>query len=71
MLNAPRRKGITVRTIRNGEVEPRDEDWKNSTPEQRIEAVWILTKLCLGWNNQTPDDLRLQRTVTNLQRSGR
>lgn len=71
MPNAPRRKEMTVRTIRNGEAEPREEEWKNSTPEERIEAVWILTKLCLSWNNQTSDDLRLQRTVTSLQRSGR
>ena len=58
---------ITARVIRNGHTEPVDNDWRNSTPDERIEAVWTLTKLCLAWNNQS-DEPRLQRTITRVQR---
>lgn len=71
MSNASRRKDILVKTIRQGEPDSRENEWHNSSPEERIEAVWTLTKLCLAWNNHLPNDLRLQRTVTNLQRSRR
>ena len=64
------RPNIEVKVIRNGQV-PRDNAWKDSTPEERIEAVWTLTKLCLAWNNQSTDEPRLQRTITRVQRNKR
>jgi len=64
------RRNIEVKVFRNGEV-PRDYSWKDSTPEERIEAVWTLTKLCLAWNNQSTDEPRLQRTITRVQRNKR
>lgn len=70
MINDSQKQGMTVRIIRNG-VEPEDDSWKDSTPEDRIEAVWTLTKLCLAWNNHNIDEPRLQRTVTRIQRRER
>jgi hypothetical protein len=62
---------IKVRVIRDGLPEPPDNDWMMASPEERIEAVWMLTKLCLAWNNSSASEPRLQRTVTRLQRAQR
>lgn len=70
MVEERRRSQIEVKVFRNGQV-PRDDSWKGSTPEERIEAVWTLTKLCLSWNNQSTDEPRLQRTITRVQRNKR
>ena len=62
---------ISVRVIRNGESDVPDDAWMEFSPAERIDAVWTLTKLCLAWNNGLADELRLQRTITHLQRSKR
>jgi hypothetical protein len=62
---------ISGRVIRNGQEEPRDDGWLDSSPEERIEAVWTLTELCLAWNNHSADEPRLQRTITRVERSRR
>jgi len=67
MTDEPKPREISVRVIRDGQ-EPRDDSWKDSTPEERIEAVWTLTKLCLMWNNQSTDEPRVQRTITRVIR---
>ena len=64
-------KEITVTFIRDGLPEPPDDDWTNASPEERIEAVWMLTELCLAWNKPSASEPRLQRTVTRLQRAQR
>ncbi len=64
-------KEMFVRIIRDGQAEPIDDERDNSSPEERIEAVWTLTRLCLAWNNQLTNEPRLQRTITCLQRSSR
>jgi len=69
MFDQSRSKQITVRVIRNGAPEPPDDYWRNATREERIEAVWTLTELCLRWNNASETVPRLQRTVTRLQRT--
>ena len=69
MLDDSRGEQITVRVIRDGLPEPPDDDWMMASPEERIEAVWMLTKLCLAWNNLSTSETRLQRTVTRLQRA--
>jgi hypothetical protein len=48
MSDNPRNKEMTVRIIRDGTPEPPDNDWASASPEERIEAVWTLTKLCLA-----------------------
>jgi hypothetical protein len=64
-------KEISVKIIRDGQAEPFDDEWDNSSPEERIEAVWTLTRLCLAWNNQLTEEPRLQRNITRVQRSSR
>jgi hypothetical protein len=48
-----------------------DEAWKESTPAERIEAVWTLTKICMAWAGYQTDEPRLQRTITRIQRRER
>jgi hypothetical protein len=62
---------IKVRVIRNGEPEPPDNDWAMATMEERIEGVWTLTKLCMGWNQSSTDVPRLDKTVTRVIRAKR
>lgn len=64
-------KEITTRVLRNGQAEPRENEWLNYSPEERIEGVWMLTRLCLSWNNDLINEPRLQRTVTRIQRAQR
>jgi hypothetical protein len=71
MLEDSQNTEIEVRVIRDGLPEPQDNDWLMVSPEERIEAVWMLTKLCLAWNNPSEIEPRLQRTVTRLQRGKR
>jgi hypothetical protein len=71
MSENAREDRITVRVIRDGLPEPADNDWTMASPEEGIEAVWTLTKLCMGWNNPSTGEPRLQRTVTHLQRAQR
>lgn len=48
MSRKPSRE-IVSRVIRPGEQEPPDsEDWSDATPDERIEAVWTLTKACMA-----------------------
>lgn len=71
MYEDPRSKHISVRVIRNGEPEPPDNDWSKASPEERIEAVWTLTELCLAWNQSSTSEPTFQRTVTRVQRARR
>jgi len=70
-LDDSRTEEIKVTVIRNGLPEPPDTDWSLASPEERIEAVWTLTELCLSWNNPSTSVPRLQRTVTRIQRAQR
>ena len=71
MDSASLRKNITSRVIRPGEPRPEEHEWENSTPEERINAVWELTLLCLGWQGDQADEPRLQRSVSRIQRPER
>ena len=62
---------VTSRIIRPGEPEPPDLDWRTMTIEQRIAAVWELTKLSYAWNHDDPGAIRLQRSVVHVQRPPR
>lgn len=59
---------MNIRVIRDARAEPLEDEWSDSSPEERIEAVWTLTRLCLAWNNELADEPRLQRTITRVQR---
>ena len=71
MSKNPRSERITTRIIRNGSPEPRDEDWTKMSPEERIEAVWTLTRLCFGWNQPSSIEPRLQRNIIHIKRAQR
>ena len=71
MFETSRREQLSVRVIRDGRSGARDDEWIGTSPEERIEAVWTLTKLCLAWNESPAREPRLQRTVTRLQRARR
>jgi hypothetical protein len=71
MVKDSRKDQITVRIIRGGLPEPPDNDWTKASPEERIEAVWMLTELCFAWNKPSASVPRLQRTVTRVQRAPR
>lgn len=68
MSKHSRNEEITVRVIRNGEPEPPDDYWSKATMEERIEGVWILTRLCIEWNNPSGSVPEFQKTVTRLIR---
>jgi hypothetical protein len=40
-----------------------------ASAEERIEAIWMLTELCMLWNNPSSSMPRLQRTVTRVLRA--
>jgi hypothetical protein len=61
---------IEARVVRSG-ARPKDTwEWEGTTPEDRIEAVWELTLLCLAWKGNGFDEPRLQRSVVRVQRAG-
>ena len=70
MADKPTKQEVWTRVIRDGS-EPDDDNWRDSSPEERIEAVWILTKLCYTWNTDEVDEPRLQRSITRVQRGRR
>lgn len=68
-MNSPaRRSNVTSRVIRKGNPSPEEQDWEESTPEERINAVWDLTLLCLAWNREQAGEPRLQRSISRIQR---
>ncbi len=71
MIEVSPNKQISVRIIRDGQAEPLEDEWKDSSPEERIEAVWTLTRLCVAWNNHLTDEPQLQRNITRIQRASR
>lgn len=66
------RKNITSRVIRPGDpLPPEEQDWENTTPAERMNAVWELTLLCLAWQKGQPSEPRLQRSISRIQRPRR
>ncbi|HKN84501.1 MAG TPA: hypothetical protein VJW17_13730, partial [Pyrinomonadaceae bacterium] len=63
MPDSSQSESMTVRVIRDGQPEPTDKDWMMTSPEERIEAVWTLTELCLAWNQHSPREPRLQELL--------
>ena len=44
------------------------EQWRGSTMDERIAAVWELTLECLAWKEPNADEPRLQRSVCRIER---
>jgi len=70
-MDGRHRRNVTTRVFRQGATIPEEPDWEGSTPEERIEAVWTLTLLCLAWNGEDSGEPRLQRSVSRIQRPRR
>jgi len=68
MTEKRQRNNITSRIIRPGDPLPEDDYWDKFTPEQRMNAVWELTLLCLAWHTNRADEPRLQRSLSRIQR---
>ena len=62
------RKKITSSIFRPGDPVPDQQYWDNATPEERMNAVWELTLLCLAWQPNQADEPRLQRSISRIQR---
>jgi hypothetical protein len=61
-------KNITSLIIRPGDPVPDQQYWDNATPEERMNAVWELTLLCLAWQPDQAHEPRLQRSISRIQR---
>jgi hypothetical protein len=63
---------VVARVLRGGtQLSDDDDDWKDSTPAERLSAVWEITRQCLQWNRTETDEPRLQRSVGRVQRPPR
>jgi|CXWL01.1.fsa_nt_gi hypothetical protein len=65
---------ITTRLSRLGERPDREFDiqfWQGLTSQDRADASWELVTTYWEKKGKNPDELRLQRSVENVQRSGR
>jgi hypothetical protein len=62
------RKKITSSIVRPGDPVPDQQYWDNATPEERMNAVWELTLLCLAWRPNQAHEPRLQRSISRIQR---
>ncbi len=68
-MDSERSCGITGRVFRAGQTPPSDTAWADSTPEERIQAVWMLTVLCMAWNQDDFIEPRLDKPVVRIQRA--
>jgi hypothetical protein len=50
--------------------EPEANDWLATTPEQRLAAVWELTRTAYAFKGEDPGDARLRRDVVRVVRRG-
>ncbi len=61
---------VATRVFRGG-TQPPDDEWADTSPAERLAAVWELTQQCLQWNRTGTDEPRLQRSVGRVQRARR
>ena len=68
MSDLVKRKKVTSFIVRPGDPVPDQQYWDNATPEERMNAVWELTLLCLTWQPNQNREPRLQRSISRIQR---
>jgi hypothetical protein len=71
MAQAISSRTIVSRVIRPGDPPGTTAETEISTPEERMNTVWELTRLCLAWRTEPPGESRLQRSVVRIQRQRR
>ena len=69
MMPDPKHRVVTLEVIHPGQALPRGSDWEGTTAEERIDAVWELTLLCLEWSGG--GEPRLQRSICRVKRAQR
>ncbi len=57
-----------IRKLKLGEPEPND--WAGTTPQERLMAVWQLTRTAYAFKGADPGDTRLPRHVARVIRRG-
>ncbi|MCG3196264.1 MAG: hypothetical protein GHCLOJNM_00737 [bacterium] len=62
------RRELTSRVIRPGQPIPPDDEWLDDSVEERVVAVWTLTKLCYAWGQEDVGEPRLHRDISSVQR---
>jgi hypothetical protein len=62
------RGGVTARVVRSGEAPLPEESWPGS-PEERLNAVWMLTRAAGAWTTKETGEPRLQRSTVRVQRA--
>jgi hypothetical protein len=60
-------KGVT-RVTRLGDESPDERDWLTVSMAERLDAVQVLTELCLAWTVENPHELRLRRSDCRVLR---
>ena len=72
MDDRQRRAQAVTRVIRmdadDGELDRAQ--WRDTTMEERIAAVWGLTLECIAWSDPDASESRLQRSVCRVERRG-
>ena len=65
------RRIVTTRIIRPGQPIPLDDEWLACSVEERVLAVWRLTRLCYAWRQEGVGEPRLHRATSSVQRPHR
>ena len=65
------KRHITARVIRPGDAAGPDLVPDPQSASERLRMVGVLTRACMGWQLERPEDVRLQRTVVRIQRPQR
>ena len=71
MAQALSARTIVSRVIRPGVPRGTSAEADTTTPGERMEAVWELTRLCLAWRMGPSGEPRLQRSAVRIQRQRR
>jgi hypothetical protein len=69
MVEKLERRRIWTRVI-SKRSRPFRNDWAGTSPEERVEAVWLLSKLCYAWNSNQFDEPRLQSLLLEFNAVG-
>ncbi len=65
------RPNTTLRIVRPGQEPSPDSGWLEYSVEERLAAVWELTKLCFAWSQKGNGEPRLHRSISRVLRTSR
>ncbi len=64
------KRALTTRVVRCAGGGHPGGDWPGTTPEERMEAVWELTLLCLAWREKEAGEPRFRDLVAEFNAHG-